>query len=80
MPNRSSLAASADRIAFRDFMAPDGALLSAPVYGPEANYELQKDGRGLLEWGPRRGPHIPGARPAPLRLSILAGAPADQRH
>lgn len=39
-------------IAFRDFMAPDGALLSAPVYGPEANYELQKDGRGQLEWAP----------------------------
>jgi ketosteroid isomerase-like protein len=39
-------------IAFRDFMAPDGATLGGPVYGPEANYELQKDGRGLLEWGP----------------------------
>lgn len=39
-------------IAFRDFMAPDGAMLSGPVYGPAANYELMKDGRGLLEWGP----------------------------
>jgi predicted aspartyl protease len=33
----------------------------------------------LLEWAPRRGPHIPEARPAPVRpSSILAGAPADQ--
>lgn len=39
-------------IAFRDFMAPDGALLSGPVYGPAANYELQKDGRAQLEWAP----------------------------
>lgn len=42
-------------IAFREFMAPDGAMLSGPVYGPEANYELQKDGRGKLEWGPIAG-------------------------
>ena len=42
-------------IAFRDFMAPDGATLGGPVYGPAANYELQKDGRGLLEWGPVLG-------------------------
>ena len=35
----------------------------------------------LLEWGPRRGPHVPEARPAPLRpASILAGAPADRPH
>jgi ketosteroid isomerase-like protein len=39
-------------IAFRDFMAPDGATLGGPVYGPAANYELQKDGRGQLDWAP----------------------------
>jgi ketosteroid isomerase-like protein len=39
-------------IAFRDFMAPDGATLGGPVYGPEANYEIQKNGRGQLDWGP----------------------------
>lgn len=42
-------------VAFRDFMAPDGATLGGPVYGPEANYEIQKNGRGLLEWGPVYG-------------------------
>jgi ketosteroid isomerase-like protein len=42
-------------IAFRDFMAPDGAMLGGPVYGPAANYELQKNGRGRLEWEPVHG-------------------------
>lgn len=42
-------------IAFRDFMAPDGAMLGGPVYGPTANYELQKNGRGRLEWVPVHG-------------------------
>lgn len=42
-------------IAFRDFMAPDGATLNGPVYGPAANYEQQKNGRGRLEWGPVYG-------------------------
>lgn len=41
--------------AFRDWMAPDGAMLSGPIYGPDALYALMNGGRGRLEWGPVTG-------------------------
>lgn len=41
--------------AFRDWMAPDGAMLSGPIYGPEALYALMSGGRAQLEWGPIAG-------------------------
>jgi hypothetical protein len=36
-------------------MAPDGAMLSGPIYGPEALYALMSGGGGELEWGPIAG-------------------------
>lgn len=41
--------------AFRDWVAPDGALLSGPIYGPEALYGVMSGGRARLEWGPVAG-------------------------
>lgn len=42
-------------LAFRHYMAPDGAMLTDPVYGPDANYDLQKNSRTVVEWGPVAG-------------------------
>ncbi|HEX6036881.1 hypothetical protein [Longimicrobium sp.] len=41
--------------AFRDWMAPDGAMLSGPIYGPEALFAVMNGGRATLEWGPIAG-------------------------
>lgn len=42
-------------VAFRDWMAPDGAMLSGPIYGPEALLAVMNGGRATMEWGPVAG-------------------------
>ena len=52
-------AESGPAVAFRDFIAPDGAVQGGPLYGPEEIYNAFAGSRGRLDWGPILGEMAP---------------------